>query len=136
MKAIKILHVVSVSAGNYYLNNLCDYTDRQEIDFSFVTFAPPCEFAEEIEKRGLKIYTLSATSRTDYPKAVKGLWKIFKCENPDIVHTHLFGPTIMGLTIAKRQGRKTVVTRHHSDAPSSKTRLPQMKEHLQAMDAR
>jgi glycosyltransferase involved in cell wall biosynthesis len=32
------------------------------------------------------------------------------------VHTHLFDPSLIGLTVAKRQGRRTVLTRHHSDA--------------------
>lgn len=36
--------------------------------------------------------------------------------DPDIVHTHLFDPSLIGLTVAKRQQRKTVLTRHHSDA--------------------
>ena len=44
------------------------------------------------------------------------LWRIMKTENPDIIHTHLFDPTLIGLTMAKYQKRKTVLTRHHSDA--------------------
>jgi glycosyltransferase involved in cell wall biosynthesis len=36
--------------------------------------------------------------------------------DPDIVHTHLVDPSLIGLTVAKLQGRKTVLTRHHSDA--------------------
>jgi glycosyltransferase involved in cell wall biosynthesis len=47
---------------------------------------------------------------------MRELWRILKKENPDIVHTHLFNPTFIGLIIAKWQKRKTVLTRHHSDA--------------------
>src|SRR5262249_53125808 len=41
---------------------------------------------------------------------------IMKSERTDVVHTHLYDPTLLGLIIAKQQGRKVVVTRHHSDA--------------------
>ncbi|CAN5312325.1 N/A [soil metagenome] len=116
MKPIKVLHIVNLDKDNYYLNNLCDYTDAKEIEYSFVTFAPPSEFAEALEKRGKKVYSIDAMSRKNYPRAGKEIWKILKNENPDVVHTHLFDPTLIGLTIAKRQKRQVIFTRHHSDA--------------------
>lgn len=116
MKPIKILHIISVEKENYYLNNLCDYSNDKEFEYSFVAFAPRSEFAEALEKRGKKVYGLDASSRRDYPQAAREIWNILKAENPDIVHTHLFDPTVIGITLAKRQNRKAIFTRHHSDA--------------------
>lgn len=116
MKPIKVLHITSVDKENYYLNNLCDHTSGEVIEYIFVTFAPRSEFAESLESRGKKVYCLDAVGRQSYPGAAAAIWKILRAEDPDIVHTHLFEPSLIGLTLAKWQGRKTVLTRHHSDA--------------------
>jgi glycosyltransferase involved in cell wall biosynthesis len=42
--------------------------------------------------------------------------KILNSERVDVVHTHLYDPTLLGLIIGKVSRRKVVVTRHHSDA--------------------
>ncbi len=46
---MKVLHIVNVDKENYYLNNLCDYAD-ENIEYSFITFAPPSEFDETLKK--------------------------------------------------------------------------------------
>ncbi len=113
---IKVLHVVSVDKENYYLNNLVDFSSPDEVEFSFVTFAGECDFGRSLEKRGNRVYYLNALRRSEYPRGFKQLWSILKSEDPDIVHTHLFDASVLGLTAAKLQKRKTVLTRHHSDA--------------------
>jgi glycosyltransferase involved in cell wall biosynthesis len=42
--------------------------------------------------------------------------RIIRNHNIDIVHTHLFEPTLIGLTAATLLGRAAILTRHHSDA--------------------
>jgi glycosyltransferase involved in cell wall biosynthesis len=117
MKPVKVLHIVNVDKENYYLNNLCDYSDTKEVEFLFATFASAdCDFARDMEKRGKQVFALDCLKRSEYPQAFGKLWKILKKENPDIVHTHLFDPTVIGLTVAKWQKRKAIFTRHHSDA--------------------
>jgi glycosyltransferase involved in cell wall biosynthesis len=117
MAALKVLHVTNVEKENYYLNNLTDFSDPREVEYSFVTFASPeSDFVLDFEKRGRQVYGLSCSARSQYPKAYRALGKLYKELDPDIVHTHLFDPSLIGLTVAKRQRRKTVLTRHHSDA--------------------
>ncbi len=116
MKPIKVLHITNVDKENYYLNNLCDYSDSSHVEYSFVTLAPYCEFAEALEKRGKRVYCLDALKRKSYPSAMIEIGKILKKEDPQIVHTHLFDPSLLALTVAKWQKRRTVYTRHHSDA--------------------
>ncbi len=117
MKPIKVLHVVDLEVENYYLNNLVDFTNKDLVEFSFVNFGKnECGFADGIKKRNCKIYSIERQSRKDFPQLIKEVSKILKTENPDIVHTHLFYPSVIGLSVAKFQKRKTVLTRHHSDA--------------------
>lgn len=116
LRPIKVIHLVCVEKENYYLNNLIDYTPENAIEYSFVTLAPKCGFGSDMEKRGKRVYYLDSLSRRKYPNALQQIWKILKNENPDIVHTHLFDPTVLGITAAKLQKRKAIFTRHHSDA--------------------
>ena len=116
MKPIKVLQITDLDKENYYLNNLCDYTDKAEVEYLFATFAEHGEFTETLRKRGKTVYVLDARDRKKYPQTSRKIWEILKKENPDVVHTHLFDPTLIGLTLAKWQKRKTVYTRHHSDA--------------------
>lgn len=116
MRPIRVLHVSYIETPNYFLNNLFDHTDRSDVIYSSVTLAKRAGFVEELEARGVTAYALNATSRSQYPRAVRQIRKIIQQENIDIVHTHMFDPTLVGLVAAKSCGRKVVVTRHHSDA--------------------
>ena len=113
---IKVLHILEVEKEAFYFNNLADFTNRQEVEFAYVTFAPEGDFTESMKRRGFNVYALGAVTKKNLPQATVELWRILKKENPDIVHTHIFKPTLIGLTLAKWQKRKTVLTRHHSDA--------------------
>jgi glycosyltransferase involved in cell wall biosynthesis len=116
MTPIKVLHVTDLEKEAHYFNNLVDHTDPNAVEYSVVTFSGDGQFSESMRKRGLKVYALSAGGRKHLPKAARGLSKIIKTDRPDIIHTHLFDPTVVGLIIGNMQGRKTVLTRHHSDA--------------------
>jgi glycosyltransferase involved in cell wall biosynthesis len=115
MSPIKVLHVVDLEARNYYLDNLCDFADATQVDFSFINFGSYGGFAKSLEERGKTVYCLNASSPDDYPRAVAEIWRTLKVVKPDIVHTHLFNPSLIALTLAKWRGLKTVMTRHHSD---------------------
>ena len=117
IKPIKILHIISVDKENYYLANLAQHSDPGNVEYCFVTFAPKdCDFVKDMERRGFRTFGLGRTSRREYPQVYRELTRMIESEAPDIVHTHLFDPSLIGLTIGKRQKRKTVLTRHHSDA--------------------
>ncbi|MBS1792999.1 MAG: glycosyltransferase family 4 protein [Acidobacteria bacterium] len=116
MKPIKVLHIHEVEKEAFYFNNLVDFVDPEEVEFSFVTLAPEGEFTESMKRRNLTVRALDARGKKNLPRAGRAIWKILKQENPDIVHTHLFDATAVGLNLARLQKRKTVLTRHHSDA--------------------
>ncbi len=131
MRPIKVLHVVDVEKQNYYLSNLSEFNDRHEIEYFYVTFASEdCDFVKDFEARGWPVHALGALSRRRFPQAFRALWKLTNKIGPEIVHTHLFDPSLIGLTVAKGQGRKTVLTRHHSDAVHEIASLPKRKFYL------
>jgi glycosyltransferase involved in cell wall biosynthesis len=62
------------------------------------------------------VYALDSCSKTQVLSTAAKIWKILKKERPDIVHAHLFYPSVLGLALARLQKIRTVLTRHHSDA--------------------
>ena len=114
--ALRVLHVINVEASNYFLNNLLDDTVKEEVQFFFVTIGSGGPFVAELRRRGANASALNILSRSSYLRAMRELSKILRENKIDIVHTHLFEPTLLGLIAAKRLGRKVIVTRHHSDA--------------------
>lgn len=113
---VRVLHVTSVTAANPYLNNLAAHIDRDAVHLRAVTLGPPGAFAEALERQGVVVDSLDCSARQRYPRAVRRLTRIAKRERIDIVHTHLFDPTVLGILAAKLRGARLVVTRHHSDA--------------------
>jgi len=116
MNRIKILHIVGVDKENYYLNNLVSHSSRDNVQFSFATLAGDCEFGKSLMELGHTVHYLDSPKRKEFAQALRKLSAIVRIENPDIIHTHLFEPSLIGLTVAKCYRRKTVLTRNHSDA--------------------
>lgn len=114
--ALRVLHVINVEASNYFLNNLLDDTAKEDVQFYFVTIGQGGKFVAELRRRGATAYALNAVSRSSYVRALRELSQIIREHKIDIVHTHLFEPTLLGLLAAKSRGLKVIVTRHHSDA--------------------
>jgi len=116
MNVIKVLHVTNVEKENYYLANLVEYSDASAVEFLFITFGPDdCEFVTDFRRREINAMGIDAGGRSTYPRSYRQLRSIFAEQKPDIVHTHLFDPSLIGLTAARRSRIKTVLTRHHSD---------------------
>jgi L-malate glycosyltransferase len=121
-KPIKVLHFTTLLKGAAYFNNLHDYTDAEKVKHIYATFTKEGDFSAQLEERGATVYKLNITKKdediawADMPKAYKPLVDIIEKEEIDIVHPHLIFPTLLGLSVARLKGKKTVFTRHHSDA--------------------
>ena len=117
MKPLRVLHVVSVDRQNYYLSNLAEYTDPAEVEYSFVTLAAPdCDFVRDFKSKGWNVRGINLLGKKNFASAYFALIRLMKELRPDVVHTHLFDASLVGLTAAKSLRIKTVLTRHHSDA--------------------
>ncbi len=115
-RPLRVLHLTNVETSNPYLNNLCDYTDRRAINYLAVTLGKEGGFTKEMDRRGVQCYALDCRQRSRYPRAFYKLLQIIRKERIDIVHAHLFEPTLLGVLAARLRHCAVVVTRHHSDA--------------------
>ena len=116
MSLLRVLHIMDVDKRNYYLSNLASHTDEQRVEYSFATLAPPtCDLVMDFKSRGWDATGLGFLGRRKFPQAYFALRKLITDIGPDIVHTHTFDPSLLGLTAAKRAGLTTVLTRHHSE---------------------
>jgi glycosyltransferase involved in cell wall biosynthesis len=113
---MKVLHVLSVEKPAFYFSNLVEQLDSRDVQFSFVNFAEDCPFSEMMRGNGFQVCNLGPIRKSNLPIAGFRLWKVLKHELPDVVHSHLADPSYLGLFIAKRLRKGTVLTRHHSDA--------------------
>jgi glycosyltransferase involved in cell wall biosynthesis len=113
---LKVLHLTSVETSNYYLNNLVRFTPPEKVEFRAVTLGRASTFVSDLEALGVPAWALEATTRRSYPRALARLIALVREEGIDLLHLHLFEPTLLGLVAAARTGRPALVTRHHSDA--------------------
>ena len=73
------------------------------------------ELAKVLEAEGLEVIWIPYHGKGSLFKAFRSLVRILKKIQPDIVHTHLFEASILGIHAARYCGiKKRISTRHHS----------------------
>jgi glycosyltransferase involved in cell wall biosynthesis len=110
------LHVTAVETSNYYLANLARLIRGEGVQILAVTLARRGSFVSDLEAIGVRAFALDALRRWSYPRAMARLWALVRREEIDLLHLHLFEPSLLGLLVARGAGRPAVMTRHHSDA--------------------
>jgi len=69
-----------------------------------------------MEERGVRCLSLDCGSRWDYPAGLVRLVGLLRRERVDVLHTHLFDPSVVGLCAATLAATPLrVMTRHYSD---------------------
>lgn len=113
---ITIMHVVDLPGPNPWLNGLADHCDHARFRHLVVSLKSRNGMHEALENRDVRTYTLDALSRWQLPAAILKLSQILRREQVDIVQTHTFDPTTVGLLAAKlARTPLTILTRHHAD---------------------
>lgn len=112
-----LLHFIQDSDTSGIFPNLAKWHDKSKYR---VLFASLYEFDPQLRdymhSQGVDCFSCDATSRKDYPQVIAKLARYLKQEKVDILHTHLFDPSITGLLAGKLAGTKYLVsTRHYSD---------------------
>ena len=112
-----LLHFIQDSDTSGIFPNLAKWHDKTKYR---VLFASLYEFApwlrEYMQTQGVECFSCDAKSRKDYISAILKLSGFLKKAKVDILHVHLFDPSIVGLLAAVKAGTKyRVMTRHYSD---------------------
>jgi len=69
-----------------------------------------------MEEHGVRCFSLDCRSRWDYPAGLAKLVGVLRRERVEVLHTHLFDPSVVGLCAATLAGTPLrVMTRHYSD---------------------
>ncbi len=115
-KIVRIAHVVSVETSNYFLNNLFDFSDHRKVQYFIITLGKEGAFTQEMRERGVEVIQIPAGNVKEKIRAVWKIKQVIHAKEIDLVHTHLFIPSLIGVRAAVMAGVKALTTRHHSDA--------------------
>ena len=112
-----LLHFIQDSDTSGIFPNLAKWHDKSRYRVLFASlneFAP--HLREYMERQGVECFSCDAQSRKNFPSAMFKLAAYLKKEKVDILHTHLFEPSTVGLMAGLLAGTPhRVSTRHYSD---------------------
>jgi glycosyltransferase involved in cell wall biosynthesis len=112
-----ILHFAQDSDTSGFFPQLARLHDRTSYRMFFGTLNPMAPWLREyMESQGVECFDARARERKEYPLALGRLVRCLRRGPVDILHTHLFEPSVIGLVggaIARTPLR--IVTRHYSD---------------------
>jgi glycosyltransferase involved in cell wall biosynthesis len=113
----RVLHFAQDSDTSGFFPQLARWHDRSRYQMYFATLNPMAQWLREyMESEGVKCFNCHCRSRIEYPLGMIRLVRYLFRERIDILHTHLFEPSVIGLvagTLARTRPR--VITRHYSD---------------------
>ena len=113
---ITIAHIVDLPGSNAWLNGIVDHCDRLRFRHLVIQLKPRNGLHEALEARGVEALSLDITSRRQYPLGVARMAAMLRKRRVDIVQTHLFEPTSVGLAAARlARTPLAILTRHHAD---------------------
>ncbi len=114
---IRVFHFAQDADTSGFFPQLARFHDRTRFEMTFGTLGTTApELRAAMEAEGVRVTSLGARGRRDYPRALARLVSELRTARPDVLHTHLFDPSAVGLVagaIARVPVR--VMTRHHTD---------------------
>jgi len=113
----RVLHFAQDSCTSGFFPQLAKWHDRTRYQMYFATLNPMASWLRDyMESEAVSCFSCDCASRSEYPLGMIRLAYYLRRERIDVLHTHLFEPSVIGLLAAvmARTGRR-VVTRHYSD---------------------
>lgn len=112
-----LLHFAQDGDTSGFFPQLARWHDRSRYRMLFATLRPMApELREYMATQGVPTFSCEARSRVAYPLALVRFLRHLRREGVDILHTHLFDPSVVGLIAGTLAGvPRRVTTRHYSD---------------------
>jgi glycosyltransferase involved in cell wall biosynthesis len=112
-----LLHFAQDSDTSGFFPQLARWRDRDRYRMSFGTLNPMAPWLKaHMESLGVPCFSCNCRRRAEYPLGMIRLARYLRREHIDILHTHLFEPSVIGLLAGLlAQTRARVMTRHYSD---------------------
>ncbi|MBA2620872.1 MAG: glycosyltransferase [Acidobacteria bacterium] len=112
---IKLLHFITNSCHHPYLYAVTDYTNKDRFDISVGSLNSAGDLQKHYEEQRVKNFSLAADNRSQFPKAVLKLARWLKKNKIDVIQTHLYDASLVGLAAAKlARTPLKILTGHHS----------------------
>lgn len=113
----RILHFAQDSDTSGFFPQLAKWHDRQRYQMIFATLNPMADWLRDyMLSQGVTCFSCDCRHRSQYPLGLLKLAKYLRQQRVDILHTHLFEPSVIGLLAGALAGTQMrVVTRHYSD---------------------
>jgi glycosyltransferase involved in cell wall biosynthesis len=91
IKVFHILHDLTTGGAEKLVVDMCLFTDKDEIDASIVSLFPPKNnvFEKVALENGINVIFLNKKLGFDF-EIIFALYKLFKFQKPDVVHTHSY----------------------------------------------
>lgn len=114
---LTVMHFEEVSDTSGYFPQLAKWHDRDRYRMLFGTLHPMDPKLEAyMVGQGVDRFSCGCQRRLDYGSGLLRLARYLRRERVDILHTHLFEPSLVGLLAGAWAGTRTrVLTRHYSD---------------------
>jgi len=112
-----VLHFAQDSDTSGFFPQLARWHDRTRYRMLFGTLNPTAPWLREhMESQGVQCFSCECRSRAEYPLGITRLASFLSREKIDILHTHLFEPSVIGLQAGVLAGTPArLMTRHYSD---------------------
>ena len=125
MERAKFCHVIDVANFNPLLYNSIKYSDRTKFEYTVISLGPTGPLQQQMQELDVRFISFNNNSRK---KALSNWWKLFRFfrkEKIQIVQTHLFDSSLIGLSAAKFATVSVrIFTGHHShEVPLHKRKL-------------
>jgi glycosyltransferase involved in cell wall biosynthesis len=113
----RILHFAEDGDTSGFFPQLARWHDRDRYQMFFGTLKPIAGWLRDfMEAQGVRCISCDCRSRASYPLGMLRLAHFLRRERIDLLHTHLFDPSIVGLAAGVLAGTPLrVLTRHYSD---------------------
>lgn len=115
MERIRIFHLVESGDTSGFFPQLARWHDRERFEMTLGTiYGIDPALREQMTEMGVATWDGGASGRGGLPGTARRLRRHLAA-GADIIHTHLFEPSLVGLGVARTLGLPRVSTRHHSN---------------------
>lgn len=113
----KVITIISGTSHSAAFEAAAKYLDHEKFDLLFIFLHTEIGSLQTRLQKNFKTIFIRYSGKRNLIKAMLRIFFILFKERPQVVHTHLFDASLIGLFAAKLAGiKKRVYTRHHSNS--------------------
>jgi glycosyltransferase involved in cell wall biosynthesis len=119
-KVIFVVFQLDVGGAERLLLTTIKNMDRESYDVAVCCIVSGGPIADDLQRSGVRLYCLNASPRFYDPRKIYALFRLFRREDPLIVHTHVFAANLYGRIAAILAGVPVVISTEHNIYPNKK----------------